>query len=180
MNAFIDISGVTIKTERLTLRPWKESDIDDFFEYASVPGVGEAAGWSHHKTKEESKTILDMFIKEKKTFAIEYNGKAIGSIGIDEYNEAIMPELDDRLGRGLGFVLSKAYWGKGLMPEAVTAVIKWLFDDMGLDFIVCGHFPNNLRSKRVQEKCGFKPYKMSKYKTTWSEERESCGTILFR
>ncbi len=180
MNAYIDISDVTIKTERLTLRPWRVSDIDDFFEYASVPGVGEAAGWSHHKTKEESITILDMFIKDKKTFAIECNGKVIGSIGIEKYNEAIMPELDDRLGRELGFVLSKAYWEKGLMPEAVTAVIKWLFDEIGLDFIVCCHAPNNLRSKRVQEKCGFKPYKTNKHKTAWGEERKSCINILFR
>ena len=180
MNANIDISDVIIKTERLILRPWRESDLHDFFEYASVPGVGEAAGWSHHETKEESKTILDMFINEKKTFAIEYNGKAIGSIGIEKYNEEIMPELDDNSGREIGFVLSKDHWGKGLMPEAVTAVIEWLFNEIGLDFIVCGHFPNNLRSKKAQEKCGFKPYKMSEFKTTWSEVRETCVIILFR
>ena len=60
VNAYIDISDTVIKTERLTLRPWKNSDLDDFFEYASVPGVGEAAGWPHHKTKEESKNILDI------------------------------------------------------------------------------------------------------------------------
>ena len=180
MNASIDISDVIIKTERLTLRPWRESDLDDFFEYASVAGVGEAAGWSHHKTKEESKTILDIFIKEKKTFAIEYEGKVIGSIGIEKYHEEIMPELDGRLGRALGFVLSKEYWGNGLMPEAAAAVIKWLFDETGLDFIVCGHHPDNLRSKRVQEKCGFKPYKKSTFRTTWGESRESCVNILFR
>ena len=66
MNAYIDISDTVIKTERLTLRPWKNSDLDDFFEYASVPKVGEAAGLPHHKTKEESKMILDRFIREKK------------------------------------------------------------------------------------------------------------------
>lgn len=180
VNASIDISDVIIKTERLTLRPWRESDLDDFFEYASVAGVGEAAGWPHHKTKEESKTILDMFIKEKKTFAIDHEGKVIGSVGIEKYHEDIMPELDGRLGRELGFVLSKEYWGNGLMPEAAAAVIKWLFDEAALDFIVCCHYTNNLRSKRVQEKCGFKPYKKRKSKTAWGEARESCINILFK
>lgn len=68
MNAEIDISNVVLRTERLILRPWQESDLDDFFEYASVDGVGEMAGWSHHKTIEETQTILTAFINEKKTF----------------------------------------------------------------------------------------------------------------
>ena len=45
MNAPIDISGVTLRTPRLLLRPWQESDLDDFYEYASVDGVGQMAGW---------------------------------------------------------------------------------------------------------------------------------------
>ena len=57
MNAEIDISNVVLRTERLVLRPWRESDLDDFFGYASVDGVGEMAGWSHHKTKEETQAV---------------------------------------------------------------------------------------------------------------------------
>ena len=86
MNAKIDISDIVIKTQRLTLRPFKEDDLEDFFEYAKVDGVGEMAGWNHHKTIEESKVILDIFLAEKKTFAIEHNGKVIGSVGIENYN----------------------------------------------------------------------------------------------
>lgn len=114
MNIKIDISNIVIKTERLVLRPWKETDLDDFFEYAGVDGVGEMAGWTHHKTKEESKSILDSFINEKKTFAIEYSGKVIGSLGIENYKENELPEFNNKLGRELGFVLSKDYWVKVL------------------------------------------------------------------
>ena len=71
MNVEIDISNVILKTKRLTLRPWKLSDLDDFYEYASVDGVGQMAGWQPHKNKEETLEILQNFIKEKKTFAIE-------------------------------------------------------------------------------------------------------------
>ena len=112
MNAEIDISNVVLRTERLILRPWRESDLDDFFEYASVDGVGEMAGWSHHKTKEETQAILTAFISGKKTFAIERSGKVIGSLGIEKYDEEKLPEFNDKSGRELGFVLSKEYWGR--------------------------------------------------------------------
>ena len=75
MNAPIDISGVTLRTPRLLLRPWQESDLDDFYEYASVDGVGQMAGWLPHKDKAESARILKMFIDEKKTLALEFEGK---------------------------------------------------------------------------------------------------------
>lgn len=62
MNKPIDISAVTLKTERLILRPWRLDDLDDFFAYARVDGVGQMAGWNPHKTKEDSLFILKKFI----------------------------------------------------------------------------------------------------------------------
>ena len=47
----------------------------------------------------------------------------------------------------------------GVMPEAVKAVIKYLFGELNYDFLLCGHFAFNQQSKRVQEKCGFQPYR---------------------
>lgn len=66
----IDFSNTTIKTERLILRTFKLQDLDDFYEYARVDGVGEMAGWTHHRTLEESKNTLDMFIEDKHILAI--------------------------------------------------------------------------------------------------------------
>ena len=45
------------------------------------------------------------------------------------------------------------------MPEAVGAVIHDLFNHLNLDFLICGYYDFNNQSKRVQEKCGFKPYR---------------------
>ena len=160
MNYDIDITGLVLKTDRLILREWKESDLSDFYEYASVDGVGEMAGWPHHKNIEETKIILNRFIMGKKTFCIEYNGKAIGSLGIEKYNEEKLPELNNLKAREIGYVLSKDYWGMELMPEAVKCVIDYLFNVVGLDVLVCGHFDYNDQSRRVQEKCGFKHYKL--------------------
>lgn len=178
MNAQIDISNVFLKTERLLLRPWKQSDLDDFFEYASVDGVGEWAGWSHHKDKEESQKHLDSFVNNKRVFAIVINNKVVGSLGIEQYSEEKYPEFDDKQVRSLGFVLSKDYWGQGLMTEAVKKVVHYLFEEVKLDAIICGHFIRNNRSARVQQKCGFKPYKLTKYETHYGTVEDEQINLL--
>jgi len=170
MNKQIDITGVVLTTDRLTLRPWRESDLNDFYEYASVDGVGQMAGWIPHRNIEESKAILARFIDGKNEFAIEHQGKAIGSLGIGKYREDQYPELDALQGREIGYVLSREYWGQGLMPEAVKVVTNWLFREEKLDFIICGHFVWNDRSRRVIEKCGFQYIKTVLFETR-------CGTV---
>jgi len=180
MNAEIDISNVTLHTDRMILRPWRQTDLDDLYAYASVDGVGQMAGWKPHKSKEESQKILDMFIGHKKTFALEYQGKVIGSLGIEQYNEDHFPEFADKKGREIGYVLSKEYWGQGLMPEAVKEVIRYLFEEVGLDVIFCGHFLWNKQSQRVQEKCGFKHYAFDTYETKVDTTEEDEVNILTR
>ena len=54
MNADFRINGKIIETERLILRPFTQADLGDFYEYASVEGVGEMAGWKHHESIDES------------------------------------------------------------------------------------------------------------------------------
>lgn len=179
MNAPIDISQTVLKTQRLTLRPWRETDLEDFYEYASVDGVGQMAGWLPHKSPEETKTILDSFITKKKTFALEYQGKVIGSLGIETYNEENFPELDALRGRSIGYVLSKDFWGRGLMPEAVKAVIEYLFETVGLDFILISHFQWNRQSARVIEKNGLQPMKTTIHETRFGTKETTIENILY-
>lgn len=181
MNASFKVSGQIIETERLILRPFKTSDLSDFNEYASVYGVGEMAGWKHHETVEESKEILDRFIEQDKTFAIvlKENNKVIGSLGVEKYGmEEVLSEFFDYKGREIGYVLSKDYWGRGIMPEAVVAVIDYLFNDLELDFLTCGYYDFNKQSKRVQEKCGFKPYRKLVMETRMGTEEPGVLNLL--
>ena len=179
MNTKIDITNVVLKTNRLTLRPWRESDLSDFYEYARVDGVGQMAGWLPHRNLEESRTILAHFIEGKHVFALEYQGKAIGSLGVEEYHEKNYPEFSHLQGREIGYVLSKDYWGQGLMPEAVKAVIQWLFDAEKLDFIMVGHFDWNNQSRRVIEKCGFQYIKTVPYQTRYNTTENALDYILY-
>lgn len=181
MNAIFDITNIRLETDRLILREWNLNDLDDFYEYAKEPGVGEMAGWTHHKNKEESLNILKMFIEEKKTFALVYkkNNKAIGSLGIELYKlEDKLSEFNNYYGREIGYVLNKDYWGMGLMPEAVKAVIDYLFNKLNYDFLLCGYFDKNNQSKRVQEKCGFIPYRKLIFDTRFNTKEPGVLMLL--
>lgn len=181
MNAKVDITGVRLETERLILREWNLQDLDDFFEYASIPEVGPMAGWPPHENKEISLEILKRFINGKKTFAIVYkeNNKTIGSLGIEEYGlEDKLTEFIPYQGRSIGYVLSKDYWGKGLMPEALEEVINYCFNDLNYDFLLSGHFDFNHRSCRVQEKCGFVPYRKLNFDTKLGKEEPGVLMLL--
>lgn len=155
MNAPIDISGIVLTTDRLILRSWHEEDLEDFYAYAKVDGVGQMAGWLPHDSIDVSQSILSSFIQSKNVFALEYHGKVIGSLGVERYKESQFPALADKRGREIGYVLSKDYWGQGLMSEAVNAVLDWLLLVQQLDFVMVGHFDWNTQSRRVIEKCGF-------------------------
>ena len=142
----------TLQTERLILRGWRLDDLDDFYEYSQSPDVGPMAGWEPHSGKDVSLNILKSFIEKDEVWAItlKETGKAIGSLGLHpEENKG------NYYAKSVGFVLSPDYWGKGYMTEAVKRVIQYVFDEMSVDILTVFHFPHNLRSKRVIEKCGF-------------------------
>lgn len=165
MDINIDITKTTIETDRLILRAWQETDLNDFYEYASVEGVGEMAGWKHHDSIDVSKEILQSFISGKNVFAIIYkeNNKVIGSLGLHKSWANDESSFEHLKVKEVGYVLSKAYWGKGLMAEAVSAVIRFCFDKCKIDALTIGHFASNNQSRRVIEKCGFTFVKRSEY-----------------
>lgn len=141
-----------LETSRLILRPFNDGDLEDIFEYAKVEEVGLNAGWIPHTTKEDTSLILDMFINDTNTFAIVYkeNNKVIGSISFGK--DYIRSNVKSKC---LGYVLSKDYWGMGLMTEAAKKMLEYGFFVLDLDIISIAHFTDNIRSKRVIEKCGF-------------------------
>ena len=178
MLAPVDITGVRLETERLILRPWSMDDLEDFYTYASIDGLGQMAGWTPHRSREESAFILALFIQGRKTFAIELKqtGHVIGSVGIEE------PEPDperEKLGREIGYALHKDYWGQGLMPEAVMAVISWCFEALHYDFLTCSHFDWNMQSKRVIEKTGFLYFSTTLSETRYDTVENSMNYILY-
>ncbi len=145
-----------LETERLIIRNFKPTDLEDFHEYCKVPGVGELAGWSFHKSMEESQEILAKFIELPNQYALVYkeNNKVIGSISLEKRERS--SKVFDQMYPELGYVLAKQYWGQRLVYEAVEKLIDYAFNVEKINAIVVCHFSDNTQSKSVILRSGFK------------------------
>jgi len=55
----------------------------------------------------------------------------------------------------IGYWIGVPYWGNGYAPEAVRALLRRAFEELGMERVWCGYYDGNEQSRRVQEKCGF-------------------------
>ena len=152
-----------IETERLILRPWQESEAEILYKYASDPDIGPIAGWPPHTSPENSLEIIRTVFSAPETYAVvlKATGEPVGCCGImfaDSLHTADMKGGEAEIGYWIG----KPYWGQGLIPEAVKALLARSFGELGLDTIWCGYYDGNAKSKRVCEKSGFKYHHTNK------------------
>ncbi len=151
-----------IETERLTLRPWEESDAESLYEYAKNPNVGPIAGWPVHTSVENSRQVIKDVLSKEYTYAItlKKQDKAIGCIGLmlGKNSNFNLPDGEAEIGYWIG----EPYWGNGYVPEATAELMKFGFEKLKLHKLWCGYFDGNYKSKRVQEKCGFRYHHTNK------------------
>lgn len=143
-------------TQRLCLRPWQPGDAEALFAYASSPEIGPAAGWPPHQSVEESREIIRRVLCGSQCYAVclKDSDEPIGSIELKD--SAHSDWAESSLEAELGYWIGRPYWGQGLMSEAVRALLAHGFDTLGLARIWCGYYAGNERSRRVQEKLGFR------------------------
>ena len=149
---------ITMETDRITLRPWRDSDAETLFKWASDPDVGPRAGWAPHKSVEESLEIIrTVFNDVLCTWAIELKetGEAIGAMG---YGPSCECDLPAREGEPLiGYWVAKPYWNQGICTEALRLMLDHIRQTTDIKSLISGHFVDNPASGRVMEKCGFIP-----------------------
>ena len=145
-----------LETKRLILRRFEESDAENLYEYAKDPDVGPIAGWPPHKSVAESLDVIRNVFNGAEAYAIclRSDGKAIGAIELKLNGHTDLTERDDEC--ELGYWLGKPFWGKGIMPEAAREILRHAFEDIGMQKVWCAYYDGNTKSKRVQEKCGFR------------------------
>ena len=153
-----------LETGRLILRRWEEADAEELYQYAKDPAVGPIAGWPPHTSVEYSREIIQDVLTAPETYAVvlKETGKPVGSIGImfGKNGNAPMGEQEAEIGYWIGV----PYWGQGLIPEAVRELLRRCFEDLNCTAVWCGYYDGNLKSKRVQEKCGFRYHHTEKDK----------------
>lgn len=147
----------TLETERLILRRFVVEDAQAMYDnWASDPEVTRFLTWPPHGSVEITSMLLADWVKQYENDAyyqwgieLKETGEVIGSISVVTLNESV--ESAD-----VGYCIGKAYWGRGIMPEALRAVIKYLFEEVGLNRIAACHDVNNPKSGRVMDKAGMK------------------------
>ncbi len=143
----------TLYTERLILRKFTVDDAENFYNnWGKDERVTRFLSWQPHKSVDETKELLKGWVAayEKDStynWAIVCGGNVIGSLSVVILHEK--REFAD-----LGYCIGCAYWNKGIVTEAVRAVIDYLFSEIGINRIGISHAVKNPGSGRVAQKCG--------------------------
>lgn len=143
-----------LETERLTLRKMRMSDGPDVYCYACDPEVARHVLWEAHRSLWETRSYIRYLLYQYRNgepgswaIVLKETGKVVGTIGYMGYSQ-------DNSTVEVGYSLARAHWGKGLMTEALTAVIAETFRTLKLHRIEAMHFTDNPASGRVMAKCG--------------------------
>lgn len=150
---------LVIETPRIRLRMPAESDAESLFSYAKDPEVATMVTWSAHTTIDETRDWLRFVAEERAkgtavVWTIEHEGEPCGAIGLHGIVWALRASRVDKA--ELGYWLGRPHWGKGLITEAATEVTRWAFETLGLHKVTIGCFEQNVGSRRVIEKIGFR------------------------
>lgn len=142
----------TIDVERLILRRWNMNDLDDYYEFAKNPNLRDA-DMMPVESIEKAKEVVKELSKSNEIWAIVHksDNKVIGCIGLHK----------DRKRRAYGckgveYAINEDYWSNGYCTEAVKGIMKYAFEKLHIALISACHYPHNIASKRVMEKCGMK------------------------
>ena len=143
-----------LETPRLTLRRMLKRDSIDMFEYACSPDVTEYLLWEPHQS--ESYTYKYLCYLQSRYRAGDFydwaivwrnTDKMIGTCGFTRFHW-------EHNAAEIGYVLNPGFWGYGIAPEAVRAVMYFGFRNLNLHRIEARYMVENIRSRRVMEKVG--------------------------
>lgn len=169
---------VMLRTKRLTLRRFERGDADAMYKnWGADPAVSEKLQWERHASPEESENLIAGWCAQYQyedyyNWAIEYEGDAVGNVAVHALSEKHMRAE-------LGYCLGSRFWGRGIMTEAVGAVIAHLICEVGLNCICAMHRTDNPASGRVMAKCGMKPCGvLPSYAVIKGEPRDLCVHII--
>lgn len=143
-----------VETPRLLLRRMALRDAHDMFDYSRDPEVARHVLWTAHRTIWETKAYIRWVIQqyrngEPSSWCIvdKASGRVVGTIGfMSHHADNAMVEV--------GYSLARSHWGRGLMTEALQAVLRECFTVLKIHRVEALHFTSNPASGRVMEKCG--------------------------
>jgi ribosomal-protein-alanine N-acetyltransferase len=147
---------MAVVTLRLVLRPARMRDAQDMYEYSKDPEVARHVLWDAHKSIRETRSVLRNIIRDYRyappfTYVIELKGegRVIGTIGLMNFTRA-------NRSAEVGYSLSRAYWNRGLMTEALGAMLQYCFEGLRLNRVEAQHEVGNPASGAVMRNAGMR------------------------
>ena len=168
-----------LETKRLILRQFTDKDAHAMFENrANDEEVTKFLMWQPHADIEVSKSVIRDWTarySDEKFYqwaiVLKENGdEPIGGISVVHMNEEVAMAH-------IGYCLGKKWWRKGIMSEALQAVMDFLFDVVEFNRIESRHDPNNPNSGKVMQKCGMK-YEGTLRSSDWNN-RGICDACYY-
>lgn len=145
-----------IETSRLTLRKMTMRDAPDIYHYARDAEVARHVLWEAHRSLWDTRAYVRFLLYQYRNglpgswgIELKETGCIVGTIGYMSYT-------GEHRTAEIGYSLSREHWGRGLMTEALSAVIDESFRTLKLHRIEAMHFTDNPASGRVMEKCGMR------------------------
>ena len=147
-----------IETDRLILRRYVIEDADAMYKnWASDSEVTKFLTWQPHSSVDVSRSIIEDWLKEYSdekyyhwAIVLKDNGnEPIGGISAVQMNEDISMVH-------IGYCLGRAWWRRGIMSEALKAVMDFMFDTVEVNRVESRHDPMSPNSGKVMQKCGMK------------------------
>ena len=151
------MESTTLRTERLELRPVRDEDVDRILEYRNLP---EVTRWLL-RTEVDRASFRAAWRRaaedpDDHSMAVALDGLVIGTVSLDVVDGMGQPGMPPRTEAHLGYIFDPAYGGHGYATEAVSAMVAYAFDRLGVRRITAGCFADNLASVRILEKVGMR------------------------
>lgn len=144
-----------LETDRLTLRGLGPDDAEALVSVYATPEATRYIEITPFELPEEAAALIDLWIDRQRAgtglrwgLFLRGCGTLAGTCGLSSIN------LVDR-GAEIGYDLAPAHWGRGLVPEAVRAVLRHAFLTLKLNRVQAFVVPEGAQSMRVLEKLGF-------------------------
>jgi ribosomal-protein-alanine N-acetyltransferase len=148
---------IELVTQRLILRRFTIDDAGNMYKnWANDDEVTKYLTWPTHKNIDISKNVLAEWVKNycKNDFyqwaiVLKEIKEPVGSIGV-------VKQRDDIKMVHIGYCIGKKYWNQGITPESLNGIIRFFFEEVGVNRVEARHDPNNPNSGKVMKKCGMK------------------------
>ncbi|MGI6725820.1 MAG: GNAT family N-acetyltransferase [Christensenellales bacterium] len=145
---------VTLETQDLIMRPLRLRDAKDFHHYAKDPEVARYVLWDPHANLAQTRAVLLGLIAQSRqeqlftrALVLKDSGRMIGTIGL------VWRDWESHAAE-VGFSMAKDCWGRGLMTQALTQYLCFVFTRLGIHRVEARHDALNPASGAVMQKAG--------------------------